>query len=126
MGNCNVHCYFLQVIDVESLDTRLAGRSDLIHEENYENNCFFSKLCGHYLPVVSEKQYFFLRHCAGIAGFGLLQSAYKSSSAILCQAQFYLVVSMFPALLHAINTMKSTIDDEDYIIDWTVLIVIIQ
>jgi len=36
------------------------------------------------------------------------------------------MVSMFSALLHAINTMKNTIDDADYIIDWIVLIIVNQ
>jgi|GEM_PF-2547903 len=36
------------------------------------------------------------------------------------------MVSMFSALQHAINTMKNTIDDADYIIDWIVLIIIFQ
>ena len=37
-----------------------------------------------------------------------------------------LMVSLLFALQHAGNTMKNTIDDADYIIDWIVLIIIIQ
>ena len=33
---------------------------------------------------------------------------------------------MFSALLDAINTMKNTIDDADYIINWIVYVLIIQ
>ena len=36
------------------------------------------------------------------------------------------MVSMFSTLLHAKNTMKNTIDDTDYIIDFIVFIIIIQ
>jgi len=36
------------------------------------------------------------------------------------------MVSMFSALLHAINTIKNTIDDADYIIDWSYFNVIFQ
>ena len=36
------------------------------------------------------------------------------------------MVSMFSSLLHAIDTMKNTIDDADCIIDWIVLIIAIQ
>jgi hypothetical protein len=33
---------------------------------------------------------------------------------------------MISALLHAINTMKITIDDADYIINWIIFIIIFQ
>jgi succinate dehydrogenase hydrophobic anchor subunit len=33
------------------------------------------------------------------------------------------MVLLFSALLHAINTMKNTIDDADYIINWIVFII---
>jgi len=36
MENCNVPGYFLQVIDVVSVDTGLAGKPDLLDEKNYE------------------------------------------------------------------------------------------
>ena len=36
------------------------------------------------------------------------------------------MVSMLSALLHAINTMKNTIDDADYIINLIAFILIIQ
>jgi hypothetical protein len=36
------------------------------------------------------------------------------------------MVSLFPALLRGKNTMKNTIDDADYIINWIILIIIIQ
>jgi len=36
------------------------------------------------------------------------------------------MVSLFSALLHAIHTMKNTIDDADYIIDWIFFIIIFQ
>lgn len=36
------------------------------------------------------------------------------------------MVSLLSALLHAGNTMKNTIDDADYIIDWIVFIIINQ
>lgn len=39
---------------------------------------------------------------------------------------FPIMVSIFSALLHAANTMKNTIDDADYIIDLSYIIVIFQ
>jgi hypothetical protein len=33
---------------------------------------------------------------------------------------------MFSALLHAINTMKNTIDDADYIVNWACFFIIFQ
>jgi hypothetical protein len=48
MGYCNVLSYFLQATDKESMDTGIAGRSNLLHKENYENNFIFSGLWNHY------------------------------------------------------------------------------
>jgi hypothetical protein len=36
------------------------------------------------------------------------------------------MVSMFSALLRTIYTMKNTIDDADYIINWIIFIIIFQ
>ena len=47
MGYCNVPSYFLQATDMESVDTGLTGKPDLLKEENYENKCFLSKLRSH-------------------------------------------------------------------------------
>tara|TARA_X000000950_G_C13745516_1_gene590366 strand:+ start:851 stop:976 length:126 start_codon:yes stop_codon:yes gene_type:complete len=38
----------------------------------------------------------------------------------------HFMAPMISALLHAVNTMKNTINDADYIIDWIVLIIIFQ
>ena len=36
------------------------------------------------------------------------------------------MISMSSAMLHAINTMKNTIDDADYIINWSYVIIVNQ
>ena len=59
MGNCNAHSYFPQVIDEESIDIGLAVKSDLVHEENYENKRFISKLCSHYTANFFRKTVLF-------------------------------------------------------------------
>ena len=63
----------------------------------------------------------------GTAEFRIDQNT-RSSGATWYHASlnFRLMVSIFSALLHAINTMKHTIDDAEYIVDWIVLISINQ
>ena len=89
MGNCNVLSYFLQATDVESIDTGIVGRSNLHHKENYENKCFFSKLCGHY-PVSSFRKtvVFFWNTVLELPVSDCCKSPINQAPPIPCPAQF--------------------------------------
>jgi hypothetical protein len=61
MGNCNVPGYFLQITDVENIDTGIAGTPSPLHEGNLEKNDFSVSYAVAALSAISEEQHCFSR-----------------------------------------------------------------